>query len=1117
MACLKYTTVASATILTSTSSIFTLLIGALTRTEKFTWRKLAGVVASLAGIVLISKVDLGSSTKSPERQRRALDEFPDKTPAELLLGDSLALFSAMIYGVYTITLKRTTLLHHPLQINMPLFFGLVGTFNFFLLLPLFPILHLTGIEPFALPPNKRIWTILLINSASSLASDICWAYAMILTSPLVVTVGLSLTIPLSLVGEMIIQGRFESWVYWVGAGIVVGSFIFVDREEKEDENEVLQATLVERHRRSVSLSGELGVASGSGVGREPVDRGSLDDRSGVILSSCLDSSSARISSDANWISSSDTITVNIDDQTIILHPNTDLVSISSSDCGVSLYDYSVYDIVGVQPHSSSSLTLRYTISNSGYASASYGIFKLNVLIRTTTPYSTLKICYNTRSQFGAPCNAFGYAYNDKSGTARLCDSSCYRCFGPGPENCFGCASGYSFNGTRCFLCDTTCASCNGPSNNQCTRCKNGNFLQLDNNTCTSSCNKPYTEKSIGTFQVCSTPCQPFESLLYDRFTKEFSCQLKSLPSTTIVSITQGLKITTTVVVRTLLLLTPGSSVLLLWGCLSDMLKYIRYMDIGYSQKLLQIFAMSTLSEMIISAIPSLDDLVVSKFTDSPLPTRFQEYDEHSSFLANSWEWLCTLIFVAIIVAISTMLALLEKPKFIQAAAIKVKEIFQWNYCISTFVTYYGNLVFNSSLEFLTASYTTNSGLPIASLVICICANIAAVIFFGKVIAVIHASRLHLRSNTPQTQLTPHQSQYGIILEDYKTHSWLQQSYFALFIIRIYIFNVVIVYLHVYPTIQGVMISMLALFMVLYLMIVLPMKKNLDLVQSIFQEFVLLTVNVSVTILAFFDKKDIHGDEREIVENIIIWSNLIFFAFCFICMNIAAAQHIKRVYLLLRACYRRKCRAPKQGNIQPPAEISDLKALNQSNIIDQSPVAFMSHRRRQAKVEPSRSSPRRRHNQLNQQRPNEVNLETTSNYSSLKSFSQYSRLDGSDLKLSRKNVNSQRNIEENSQDKVDAREEKVEEKMAGDKREVEKIYSVEKKVVKHKEKKRDWHSYADFPLQQEAETGINSKDDKYARKYVQHLDMIVEDITDSKRMESTNKQIAQRVVRRQEMD
>jgi solute carrier family 35, member F5 len=262
MACLKYTTVASATILTSTSSIFTLLIGALTRTEKFTFRKLFGVMASLAGIVLISKVDL--STKSPAT-KRALDEFPDKTPAELLLGDSLALLSAVLYGVYTITLKRTTLLNHPLELNMPLFFGLVGTFNFFLLLPIFPILHFTGVEPFMLPPNKRIWTILLINSASSLLSDICWAYAMILTSPLVVTVGLSLTIPLSLVGEMIIQGRFESWVYWVGAGIVVGSFLFVDGEERKDEGEVLKENVrIRAHRRSASLRSQVREEGGSG-------------------------------------------------------------------------------------------------------------------------------------------------------------------------------------------------------------------------------------------------------------------------------------------------------------------------------------------------------------------------------------------------------------------------------------------------------------------------------------------------------------------------------------------------------------------------------------------------------------------------------------------------------------------------------------------------------------------------------------------------------------------------------------------------------------------------------------------------------------------------------------
>lgn len=52
------------------------------------------------------------------------------------------------------------------------------------------------------------------------------------------TVGLSLTIPLSLVGEMVLQGRTEGLVYWIGACIVVGSFVFVDREEVKDEVEV---------------------------------------------------------------------------------------------------------------------------------------------------------------------------------------------------------------------------------------------------------------------------------------------------------------------------------------------------------------------------------------------------------------------------------------------------------------------------------------------------------------------------------------------------------------------------------------------------------------------------------------------------------------------------------------------------------------------------------------------------------------------------------------------------------------------------------------------------------------------------------------------------------------
>lgn len=58
---------------------------------------------------------------------------------------------------------------------------------------------------------------------------------MLLTTPLVVTVGLSLTIPLSLVGQIILHGQYAGVLYWIGATIVFASFMIVNQESKEDE------------------------------------------------------------------------------------------------------------------------------------------------------------------------------------------------------------------------------------------------------------------------------------------------------------------------------------------------------------------------------------------------------------------------------------------------------------------------------------------------------------------------------------------------------------------------------------------------------------------------------------------------------------------------------------------------------------------------------------------------------------------------------------------------------------------------------------------------------------------------------------------------------------------
>lgn len=227
-ACLEYTSVGSVTILTSTSSVWTLILCAIMRVEGFTVRKLIGVLASLAGIILISTVDLSGKDNDEDR-----GNFPHKTQMQIAIGDAMALFSAMVYGLYVTVMKVR--IGDESRVNMPLFFGMVGIFNILFLWPLFIILHVTGIEPFEMPPTGKIWTIILLNSLSSFISDISWAYAMLLTTPLLVTVGLSLTIPLSLVGEMIQYQQFSSFLYWVGAGIVLLSFLFINHESHEDD------------------------------------------------------------------------------------------------------------------------------------------------------------------------------------------------------------------------------------------------------------------------------------------------------------------------------------------------------------------------------------------------------------------------------------------------------------------------------------------------------------------------------------------------------------------------------------------------------------------------------------------------------------------------------------------------------------------------------------------------------------------------------------------------------------------------------------------------------------------------------------------------------------------
>lgn len=222
-ASLSYTSVGSQTILSSTSSFFTLVIGALAKTESFSSIKIFGLVLSFIGVIVITKSDSDSVSSDVER-----------TPLTIFIGNSLALAGALLYGVYATLLKYR--IKDESRINMKVFFGFVGVFNLFFLWPSLIIFHFTGIEKFELPSGTFVLSMILLNCLITFISDFCWVKAMLLTSPLIVTVGLSTTIPFAMIGDIIFKGEKITTLYIIAASMICISFFVINKDAENDKH-----------------------------------------------------------------------------------------------------------------------------------------------------------------------------------------------------------------------------------------------------------------------------------------------------------------------------------------------------------------------------------------------------------------------------------------------------------------------------------------------------------------------------------------------------------------------------------------------------------------------------------------------------------------------------------------------------------------------------------------------------------------------------------------------------------------------------------------------------------------------------------------------------------------
>jgi len=229
------------------------------------------------------------------------------------------------------------------------------------------------------------------------------------------------------------------------------------------------------------------------------------------------------------------------------------------------------------------------------------------------------------------------------------------------------------------------------------------------------------------------------------------------------------------------------------------------------------------------------------------------------------------------------------------------KLMKWNVLILILLGTFGEITLFSVLELRTSNMA--NFFSVISFFVCAIMVVIALTFFGRLVQITLGFRKVYNNKMTSQNHAQEMSDLISKWEGYKPYfgiykrSFLQQGHLFIFIVRIFFFSFFLGTLFEYPVVQSVFYMLMTLAMIVYLLVMRPYIKLINLIGQVTLEMILFIYYICVLALAVKDsKKDIDLEGRERIGTVLIVFSFMAQLFTFLFVVLKALLLGKKLYL-----------------------------------------------------------------------------------------------------------------------------------------------------------------------------------------------------------------------------